>query len=100
MFRNALAALALAATAALPLAALAQYNGDTLLGSQSVVQGTLEQSISSKNAQVGDPFVLDVTPHLETKMRAVACYRSQFVEGRSTTPPTLLDACKMRPLPA
>jgi uncharacterized protein YcfJ len=62
MFRKALAALAFAATAALPLAALAQYNGDTLLGSQSVVQGTLEQSISSKNAQVGDPFVLDVTP--------------------------------------
>lgn len=62
MLRQAFAAIALAATASLPLAALAQYNGDTLLASQTVVQGTLEQSISSKTAQVGDPFVLDVTP--------------------------------------
>src|SRR4029078_5554186 len=36
------------------------------------------------------PFVLDVTAHLEAKMRAVACYRSQFVEGRPTAFPTLL----------
>jgi N-acetylglucosamine malate deacetylase 1 len=41
-------------------------------------------------------FVLDITPHLETKMRAVACYRSQFIEGRSTTPPTLLDDLRDR----
>src|SRR5215831_8037063 len=41
-------------------------------------------------------FVLDITPHLETKMRAVACYRSQFIEGRPTEPPTLLDDLKDR----
>jgi len=29
-------------------------------------------------------------------MRAVACYRSQFIEGRLTTPPTLLDDIKDR----
>jgi uncharacterized protein YcfJ len=61
MFRTALQTLAVGAIAALPLAAWAQYNGDTLLQSQSVVQGTLEQTISSKHAEVGDPFVLDVT---------------------------------------
>ncbi len=27
-------------------------------------------------------FVLDITAHIEDKMRALACYRSQFVEGR------------------
>jgi hypothetical protein len=62
MLRKSLQALAVAAFAALPLAASAQYNGDTLLPSQTAIQGTLEQSISSRNAQVGDPFVLDVTP--------------------------------------
>jgi bacillithiol biosynthesis deacetylase BshB1 len=36
-------------------------------------------------------FVLDVTSCHETKMRALACYRSQLVEGRPTTPPTLLE---------
>src|SRR5436309_1116104 len=36
-------------------------------------------------------FVLDVTPHIEDKMRAIACYRSQFIEGRPATPPTVLD---------
>ena len=61
MFRKALQALAAATFAALPLAASAQYTGDTLLPSQTVIQGSLEQTISSKNAQVGDPFVLDVT---------------------------------------
>jgi hypothetical protein len=61
MLRKSLFALAVAATAALPLAASAQYTGDTLLPSQTVITGTLEQSINSKNAQVGDPFVLDVT---------------------------------------
>ena len=75
MFRKALLAIAVAAFAALPLAASAQYNGqnngqyngqtgDTLLPSQTVITGTLEQSITSKSAQVGDPFVLDVaTPY-------------------------------------
>jgi bacillithiol biosynthesis deacetylase BshB1 len=41
-------------------------------------------------------FVLDITSYLETKMRAVACYRSQFIEGRPTTPPTLLDDLRDR----
>jgi bacillithiol biosynthesis deacetylase BshB1 len=36
-------------------------------------------------------FVLDVTPFHETKMRAVACYPSQFIAGRPTAPPTFLD---------
>ena len=67
MFRKSLLALTVAAFAALPLAASAQYNGqyngqngDTLLPSQSVITGTLEQSINTKTAQVGDPFVVDV----------------------------------------
>jgi bacillithiol biosynthesis deacetylase BshB1 len=41
-------------------------------------------------------FVLDVTAHFETKMRAVACYRSQFVEGRDPNPPTFLDDLRAR----
>jgi bacillithiol biosynthesis deacetylase BshB1 len=41
-------------------------------------------------------FVLDISPHAETKMRAVACYRSQLIEGRPTTPPTLLDDLRDR----
>ena len=41
-------------------------------------------------------FVVDVSDHLEAKMRAVACYRSQFIEGRPTTPPTLLDDLRDR----
>ncbi len=41
-------------------------------------------------------FVVDVSDHLEGKMRAVACYHSQFVEGRPTTPPTLLDDLRDR----
>lgn len=41
-------------------------------------------------------FILDITPYLETKMRAVTCYHSQFIAGRSTTPPTLLDDLKDR----
>jgi N-acetylglucosamine malate deacetylase 1 len=41
-------------------------------------------------------FVLDITPHIESKMRAIACYRSQFVEGRLTTPPTILDDLRDR----
>ena len=69
MFRKALQVLAVAAVAALPLAASAQYNGqyngntgDTLLPSQTVISGTLEQTINTRNAQVGDPFVIDVQP--------------------------------------
>lgn len=60
MFRNSIQALALAAAAALPLAASAQTTGETLLPSQTVISGVLEQSIDSKTAVVGNPFVLDV----------------------------------------
>jgi bacillithiol biosynthesis deacetylase BshB1 len=41
-------------------------------------------------------FVLDITAHLEAKMRAIACYRSQFIEGRPATLPTLLDDLRDR----
>jgi bacillithiol biosynthesis deacetylase BshB1 len=41
-------------------------------------------------------FVLDVTPHFEKKMQAIACYRSQFIEGRDPTPPTVLDDLRAR----
>src|SRR5262245_57180046 len=41
-------------------------------------------------------FVLDITPHVERKMQAIACYRSQFIEGRPTTPPTILDDLRDR----
>ncbi len=41
-------------------------------------------------------FVLDITPFLGTKMRALACYRSQFIEGRPSAPPTLLDDLRDR----
>jgi bacillithiol biosynthesis deacetylase BshB1 len=41
-------------------------------------------------------FILDVTAHLETKMRALACYRSQLVQGRPANPPTLLDDVRDR----
>jgi bacillithiol biosynthesis deacetylase BshB1 len=41
-------------------------------------------------------FVLDVTPFHETKMKAVAAYRSQFIEGRPATPPTFLDDLRDR----
>ncbi|HTJ25590.1 MAG TPA: hypothetical protein VMA36_05425 [Candidatus Limnocylindria bacterium] len=60
MFRTILQAFAGLAIAALPIAAAAQSAGDTLLPSQTVITGALEQPISSKNAQIGDPFVLDV----------------------------------------
>jgi len=36
-------------------------------------------------------FVVDITPHIDAKMQALACYKSQFSEGRPTTSPTLLD---------
>ncbi len=37
-------------------------------------------------------FVLDVSAHHEQKLRALACYRSQFVEGR----PTFLEELRER----
>jgi bacillithiol biosynthesis deacetylase BshB1 len=41
-------------------------------------------------------FVTDITTYLEMKMQAIACYRSQFVDGRPTQPPTLLDEMRDR----
>jgi bacillithiol biosynthesis deacetylase BshB1 len=41
-------------------------------------------------------FVLDITPHVEDKMRAIACYDSQFIQGRPTTPPTILNDLRDR----
>jgi bacillithiol biosynthesis deacetylase BshB1 len=41
-------------------------------------------------------FVLDISPHLEAKMQAIACYRSQFIEGRPDTFPTILDDLRDR----
>ncbi len=39
-------------------------------------------------------FVLDITPHFETKHQAIACYESQFITGRPQEPPTFLDQLK------
>ena len=36
-------------------------------------------------------FVVDITAQLEAKMNCLACYHSQFIAGRSTTPPTIFD---------
>ena len=36
-------------------------------------------------------FVLDISHVWETKLAAIRCYHSQFVEGRSQEPPTFLD---------
>jgi bacillithiol biosynthesis deacetylase BshB1 len=41
-------------------------------------------------------FVLDVSVHHENKMRALECYHSQLIAGRSTTSPTLLDDVRDR----
>jgi bacillithiol biosynthesis deacetylase BshB1 len=41
-------------------------------------------------------FVLDISAHIEAKMRAVSCYRSQFIEGRAQTFPTALDDIRDR----
>jgi bacillithiol biosynthesis deacetylase BshB1 len=41
-------------------------------------------------------FVLDITPHIDDKMRALACYHSQFIAGRPTAPPTFLDELRDR----
>ncbi|HJT35646.1 MAG TPA: bacillithiol biosynthesis deacetylase BshB1 [Pirellulales bacterium] len=40
---------------------------------------------------VAPAFVLDISPYWERKRRAIECYQSQFVAGRPTEPPTLLD---------
>lgn len=36
-------------------------------------------------------FILDISPFWDRKLAAIRCYASQFVEGRSQTPPTFLD---------
>ncbi len=41
-------------------------------------------------------FVVDITAHIDTKMRALGCYHSQFIAGRPSTPPTLLDSLRDR----
>jgi bacillithiol biosynthesis deacetylase BshB1 len=41
-------------------------------------------------------FVLDITAQHENKMRVLACYLSQFIEGRPPTPPTFLDELRDR----
>jgi bacillithiol biosynthesis deacetylase BshB1 len=41
-------------------------------------------------------LVTDISPFLEDKMRAVRCYHSQFIQGRPTAFPTLLDDVRDR----
>jgi N-acetylglucosamine malate deacetylase 1 len=41
-------------------------------------------------------FVTDISAHMDEKMKAVAAYHSQFVAGRSTQYPTLLDEVRDR----
>jgi bacillithiol biosynthesis deacetylase BshB1 len=36
-------------------------------------------------------FVLDISPFWEQKLAAIRCYRSQFIEGRPSEPPTFID---------
>ena len=36
-------------------------------------------------------FVLDISEHWDQKLAAIRCFESQFIVGRSTTPPTFLD---------
>ncbi|MCI0376439.1 MAG: bacillithiol biosynthesis deacetylase BshB1 [Gemmataceae bacterium] len=41
-------------------------------------------------------FVVDVTAQHEQKLKALACYHSQFIAGRPTTPPTIFDDLRDR----
>jgi N-acetylglucosamine malate deacetylase 1 len=41
-------------------------------------------------------FVMDITPHIETKMRSIACYRSQFTTGRPENVPSIVDDVRDR----
>jgi bacillithiol biosynthesis deacetylase BshB1 len=41
-------------------------------------------------------FVTDISSHMAEKMKAVTAYRSQFIAGRSTEYPTLLDDIRDR----
>ncbi len=36
-------------------------------------------------------LVLDISPFWETKRAAIECYASQFITGRATEPPTMID---------
>ena len=36
-------------------------------------------------------FIVDISDHWEQKQAAIRCYESQFVTGRPTEPPTMLD---------
>ncbi|HEY2828286.1 MAG TPA: bacillithiol biosynthesis deacetylase BshB1 [Pirellulales bacterium] len=36
-------------------------------------------------------FVLDISPYWDRKRAALECYASQFITGRSTKPPTIID---------
>jgi LmbE family N-acetylglucosaminyl deacetylase len=41
-------------------------------------------------------FVVDVSRFHDKKMQVLECYRSQFITGRPTTPPTFLDELRDR----
>ena len=36
-------------------------------------------------------FILDISDYWEKKLQSIRCYESQFITGRSTEPPTILD---------
>ena len=40
--------------------------------------------------------VVDISNHIETKMKAVNAYRSQLIQGRSETFPTVVDDIRDR----
>jgi bacillithiol biosynthesis deacetylase BshB1 len=47
--------------------------------------------------QIAQPaFILDISDYWEQKQAAVACYESQFIEGRPQDPPTFLDRLRDR----
>jgi N-acetylglucosamine malate deacetylase 1 len=39
-------------------------------------------------------FVLDISEFWEKKLASIRCYESQFITGRSTDPPTFIDALR------
>jgi LmbE family N-acetylglucosaminyl deacetylase len=41
-------------------------------------------------------FIVDISQHFETKMKAISCYQSQFIQGRPAVRPTLLDDLRDR----
>jgi bacillithiol biosynthesis deacetylase BshB1 len=36
-------------------------------------------------------WIVDISPHWDRKLASIAAYKSQFVDGRSSQPPTFLD---------